>query len=69
MKTGPIVDEIVLNHTVDELVQMSIAKSVLNDSTYREGIVCRPINESSDIDVDRASFKVINPEFLLQWNL
>ena len=69
MKTVPIVDEIVLNHTVDELVQMSIAKSVLNDSTYREGIVCRPINEDSDIDIDRASFKVINPEFLLQWNL
>lgn len=53
-----------MNHAIDELVQMSIGKSVLNPHTEREGIVARSIADGSG----RLSFKVINPHFLLKWD-
>lgn len=42
--------------TVNEIVEMSKGKSLLNKNINREGIVCR---------CDNISFKVINPDFLL----
>lgn len=65
--TVPKVNEITLNHTVEELVEMSKDMSRLNPKTKREGIVLRPIVEERDSDLGRLSFKVINPEFLLKY--
>lgn len=67
LETVPILDQFVLDHTVDELVVMSIGKSVLNDTVWREGIVVRGVEEGTDEDLGRFSFKVINPEFLLEY--
>jgi len=57
----PVVDEFVLDHTVDDLVQMSKGKSILCPKSKREGLIIRTI------DGERVSFKVINPEFLLKY--
>lgn len=62
----------VLGNNIDELVTLSIDKSVLNKDTQREGIVIRPLVETIDPDnngylhADRVSFKAINPEFLIK---
>jgi len=69
LNTVPILKEFELNHSVDELVNLSTSPSVLNPNTLREGIVCRPIDNSSDEYTGRASFKVISPEFLLKYDL
>jgi len=65
LKTVPILDVVELNHTVDQLVEMSKANSILK-AVKREGIIFRPIIEDTDRKLGRLSFKVINPEFLLQ---
>lgn len=67
LKTVPIMGDITLNHTVDELVEMSKGKSVLYD-VYREGFVFRPEKEQHDDKLGRLSFKVINPLFLLKFD-
>jgi hypothetical protein len=60
---------ITLNHTVDELVALSVGTSVLNPAVPREGVVFRPPVEEPDEDVGgRLSFKVINPQFLLKYD-
>ncbi len=65
----PALGEIVLNHTVDELVALSVGTSVLNPKAQREGIVLRPLAEEFDPDVGgRLSFKAINPQFLLKYD-
>jgi hypothetical protein len=67
--TVPALGTLELNHTVDELVQFSIGKSLLNPQAQREGIVFRPPAEEFDQDVGgRLSFKVINPQFLLKYD-
>lgn len=48
-----------LPETVAELVEMSKGRSVKNPEAKREGIVCRNYEK-------RISFKVINPDFLLE---
>ena len=66
--TVPQLETIELNHTVDELVEYSQAKSVLAD-IQREGVVLRPLSEEYDPDVgSRLSFKVISPKFLLKFD-
>ena len=67
LKTVPILGQIDLDHTVDQLVEMSKANSVLAN-VKREGIIFRPIIEDTDQKIGRLSFKVINPEFLLKYN-
>lgn len=64
----PILSGVELNHTVDDLVAFSIARSILNPEVWREGIVLKPFEEERDEVLGRLSFKVINPEFLLKHN-
>lgn len=65
----PQLGTLVLDHTVDELVQMSIGTSVLNPKVQREGLVLRPLSEEKDDEFGtRLSFKVINPSFLLKYD-
>jgi RNA ligase (TIGR02306 family) len=65
----PHLGTIKLPNSVSELVEFSKGKSKLNPSANREGIVLRPLQTSIDTSYDtahsRVSFKVINPEFLL----
>jgi RNA ligase (TIGR02306 family) len=70
LTTVPIVlSEYILPSTVDELVEFSKGKSVLNPDTHREGVVLRPhINEYDEDIQGRLSFKCINPDFLLKYN-
>jgi RNA ligase (TIGR02306 family) len=64
----PQLGTLVLDHTVDQLVELSVGDSVLNPKTAREGIVMRPLVDESDPDLGRLSFKVINPRFLLKYD-
>ena len=65
----PEVGVIELNHTVDELVKLSIGKSLLNKNVQREGLVFRPLVEEHEPTLGgRLSFKVINPKFLLKYD-
>lgn len=61
----PRVDDIVLNHTVNELLELANGKSKLAD-VYREGLVFRPEHEDVDWEIGRLSFKSISPIFLLK---
>ncbi|MBT6052469.1 MAG: hypothetical protein HOG49_37180, partial [Candidatus Scalindua sp.] len=59
--TVPVLNpKMVLNHTVDELVELSKGPSLLNPDIPREGIVIRARDGSF-------SFKVINPDFLIKF--
>lgn len=66
----PVVsEEYLLPKTVDELVEFSKGKSLLNKDVHREGIVLRPlIEEYSEELRGRLSFKCVNPEFLLKYD-
>lgn len=63
----PYIGTIELNHTVDEIVQMAVGRSVLNGNTLREGLVFRSVPESIDYEIGRLSFKAISPEFNLHY--
>jgi RNA ligase (TIGR02306 family) len=52
--------------TVEAAVSFSNAKSLLNPLSMREGIVIKSMVESTDPELGRLSFKVINPYFLLK---
>lgn len=69
LNSVPVLGELTLNHSVDDLVALSVGTSCLNSKVQREGIVFRPETESHDEDVGgRLSFKVINPQFLLKFD-
>lgn len=53
-----------LGSTVQELVEFSKGKSVINPKVEREGVVVRCIEDGKKL----LSFKVINPDFLLKYN-
>jgi hypothetical protein len=59
--------------SIPDLVEKSKGRSVLNNSTHREGIVIRPMKEVEDRELhcqlvkNRISFKSVNPEFLLKY--
>ncbi len=42
----PLLEKLILNHTVDELVELASGKSALNETALREGIVLRPTVET-----------------------
>lgn len=66
--TVPLLKEFYrLPDNVDELVELSKGKSILNNKVDREGIVIRSWAHvpSPHKKLDYLSFKVINPEFLL----
>ncbi len=68
LPTVPVVAEgFKLLKTVDEMVEFATKKSKLNDRTWAEGLVFRSEIEMTDEDLEgRLSFKVINPEYLLE---
>jgi len=59
--------------TVDGLVERSKGKSAIATCAkgykpiHREGLVIRACKEAGDLETGRASFKVINPDFLLKF--
>lgn len=61
----PWVGRLVLNNTVNELLEMANDKSQLAD-VNREGLVFRTEHEETDWEIGRLSFKAISPEFLMQ---
>ncbi|PHS17649.1 MAG: RNA ligase (ATP) [Blastopirellula sp.] len=65
----PQLDCLVLNHSVDDLIQLSAGVSQLNSKVQREGIVIRPMVEQHEPTIGgRLSFKAINPKFLLKYD-
>ena len=66
LQTVPFVTEKRLGDigsTVQELVQFSRGKSLINKDVHREGVVIRCVRDGKKI----LSFKVINPDFLLKY--
>ncbi len=69
----PMLGIIYLDHTVDDLVNLSKGESLLKNihleakNIQREGIVVRSVLERQDLEIGRLSFKVVNPEFLLKF--
>ncbi len=69
LKGVPQLGTTVLDHSVDQLIELSVGPSQLNAKTEREGIVLRPLTEEYDSDIGgRLSFKAINPKFLLKYD-
>ncbi len=77
LKQAPVLGELKLTNNIDELVDMAIGMSVLDTrekDTQREGIVIRPVVYVDGLQDKRfvggrLSFKVINPKFLVKYNL
>lgn len=72
----PLIGKYVVMSGIDAWVNEAKGNSLINPKTKREGLVIRPTDESGDFIVadthgmckaDRVSFKVINPEFLLEY--
>lgn len=68
LQTVPQLGAIELNHSVDDLVALSVGASQLNPKVQREGIVLRPLVEEFDRKTGRLSFKAVNPQFLLKYD-
>jgi RNA ligase (TIGR02306 family) len=64
----PQLGTLVLDHSVDQLVELSIGASALHAATPREGIVLRAVDDVVDPEIGRLSFKVISPKFLLKYD-
>ena len=68
LKTVPIIDNnYILGNDINEIVEMSIGKSIINPKGWREGIVIRSHKEQF-INGERFSFKAVNPKFLLKYD-
>lgn len=52
---------------VDDIVLLSMRRSVINKDIWVEGIVLRSMDEIQDPKIGRLSFKAINPNFLLKY--
>ena len=58
---------------IESLVKLSVGKSVITPNVWREGIVIRPKREVMDLGMSvsgigntgRLSFKITNPEYLI----
>lgn len=59
--------------TVDDWIEFATTKSSLNPETYNEGIVVRSLDNMPygvhGMNGRRWSFKVVSPQFLLQWGV
>jgi RNA ligase (TIGR02306 family) len=65
LKTVPVIDmSYDLKKSIDDIVKLSIRKSLIQPDVWAEGIVIRNIPGHHR---DRISFKAINPEFLLKY--
>jgi RNA ligase (TIGR02306 family) len=64
----PQLGTLVLDHSVDQLVELASGPSALHAATPREGIVLRSVDDVVDPDIGRLSFKVISPKFLLKYD-
>lgn len=68
LKPVPLVqEEYILGNDINEMVELSIGKSLINKDGWREGIVIRSLTEKR-VDGERFSFKVVNPKFLLKYD-
>lgn len=72
LKSVSLIDySFVLIDDIDKLVNYAKIKSTINPNGWAEGIVIRPRHEIDDrefmnvLNHDRVSFKVINPEYLI----
>lgn len=63
----PYLGEIVLDHNVDQIVEMAYGRSVINPEVIREGLVFRASPEIIDPFVGRVSWKCISPTFNLEY--
>jgi RNA ligase (TIGR02306 family) len=70
LSSVPLVNaDYLLPGTIDEMVEFSKGKSLLNKDSHREGVVLRPLVGEYDEELrGRLSFKCINPDFLLKYN-
>ena len=69
LKPVPLVqDDYILANDTNELVELSIGKSLINKDGWREGIVIRSLTEKRVDSGERFSFKVVNPKFLLKYD-
>jgi len=65
--TVPVLDDkFKLKSKVDKMVEYATRKSTMNPDVLAEGVVFRPLTESNDPQLGRLSFKVINPDYLLE---
>jgi hypothetical protein len=76
LRTVPIIStNYELENDIGAIVRMATLKSKICPDVWVEGIVIRPLKETSyslllneNIDTERLSFKAINPEFLLKYD-
>lgn len=67
-------EDYLLTNDIQKIVAMANVKTTLNPLSWAEGIVIRPLEETSDREFTnelefggRISFKAINPEFLIKF--
>lgn len=65
LKFVPLIAEFNLIQTVQELESLAYGPDLINPEKLREGIVIRPLEESTDIQTGRFSFKVLAPKSLV----
>ena len=69
LKPVPLVSEdYILGNDTNEMVELSMGKSLINKDGWREGIVIRSLTEKRVDSGERFSFKVVNPKFLLKYD-
>lgn len=62
----PVLSEMILDHLIDDLLKIATRPSTLNVKFLAEGIVVRSIEEDTDPELGRLSFKVISNKSLLE---
>jgi len=68
LKTVPILGKVDFKFSsVDDIVEFAKGKSMINPEIMREGIVVRPLQEKTDEELGRFSFKVVNADFLIKF--
>ncbi len=65
LKFVPFIGEFDLEQGVSELEDMAYGPDLINPAKMREGIVIRPVEEDTDIQLGRLSFKVLPPKSLI----